>query len=191
MRTNLTLSTHQTLYPGSVHSVSLAQNLDILTQLIDERMEALRELERHLYMYHGDGKRRTLKIVRGGREESVEAIKHYRRLVIELSMQISKEQKEHEKYSSVRGNVSSDEAVRIENLLRVTGMGVVKRLIAKSHAGDEEAEASPSDAASLGGSSIGSSTVVATGYGSTEDKSIQSLDGRSEDDGTLSLLRVG
>ena len=99
-------------------------------------MEALRELERHLYLYHGDGKRRTLKIVRSGREDSVEAIKHYRRLVIELSMQISKEQKEHEKYSSVRGNVSSDEAVHIiENLLRVTGMGVVKRLIAKSHAG--------------------------------------------------------
>ena len=33
MRTNLTLSTYfQTLYPGSVQSVSLAQNLDILTQ---------------------------------------------------------------------------------------------------------------------------------------------------------------
>ena len=192
MRTNLTLSTYfQTLYPGSVQSVSLAQNLEVLTRLIDERMEALRELERHLYLYHSDGIRRTLKIVRSGREDSVEAIKHYRRLVIELSLQISKEQKEHEKFSSVRGNVSSDEAVHIiENLLRVTGMGVVKRLITKSNSGEDEQGSAmpPSDAASLESSSVGSSTVVVSGYGSVDDKSIHSLDKRGElDEGSHSV----
>lgn len=204
MRTNITLSTYfQTLYPGSVHSVSIAQNLGVLTGLIDERMDALRELERHLYMHHKDGKRRTLKIVRNGREESVEAIKHYRRLVIELSGQIARERKEHEKFSSARGNVSSDEAVHIiESLLRVTGVGVVRSVINEraqqdeAGAGGDESvgrvmAASASDAASLGGSSLGSSTVAGD-YGATEDKSIQSVEKLGElDDGVLSLTAGG
>lgn len=214
MRTNITLSTYfQTLYPGSVQSVSLAQNLGVLTQLMEERMEALRELETHLYKYKNDGKRRTLKIVRNGREESVEAIKHFRRLVIELSMQIAKEQKEHKKFSSARGNVSSDEAVHvIENLLRVTGLGVVKRLLTKNHndkdygttgAGDDEMEGvgeegvrptSPSGGASTGGGSTmsGATVPLGGGYGATDDKSLPSLGKTGEletmDDSSFSLV---
>ena len=135
MRTNITLSTYfQTIYPGAVASVSLAQNLSVLENLIEERTAAMRELETQLYKYKMDGRRCLVSIMKDtGDFNKVDAIKHYRRLVTELSVQIKKEQDEHKKYRMARGDVSTEEAVHvIENLLRVTGSGVVKKILTEN-----------------------------------------------------------
>lgn len=146
MRTNITLSTYfQTIYPGAIASVSLAQNLSVLDDLIEERAAALRELEVQLYKYHKDGKRRLVSIMKDtGDFNQIDAIKHYRRLVIELNLQIKKEQDEHKKYRVARGDVSTEEAVHvIENLLRVTGSGVVKKIITENSDEGSGGAASP------------------------------------------------
>lgn len=190
MRTNVTLSTYfQTIYPGAVASVSLAQNLTVIEELIEERMVALRELEAHLHEYHNGGKRKTVSIMKEeGDFKEVDAIKHYRRLVTELSVEIKKEQDEIKRLGvAARGDVSSEEAVHvIENLLRVTGSGVVRRLLKENS--DESVisgQKSPSERGKDGGA-YGTLAIEDQPRESVDDKKddIEQLEGSVDQDST-------
>lgn len=129
MRSTVTLATYfETLYPNSVASVKIGQDLRHLDRLVAQRIATVGKLERYLYANHNSNKRPSVSV--GNMLEDVDAIRYYTQLVDDLNEAVEKEQQTSQKLAkSVDTNSNGNAIEIIESFLKVTKIGSIKRLL--------------------------------------------------------------
>jgi uncharacterized protein (DUF2147 family) len=134
----VTLATYlETLYPNSIHSVNLGQDLRSLDRLVAQRLEAVSQLERCLYINQYTHVRPMITV--GNMLQQVDAIKHYSNLVDELNKAVLREQEIAWRLANHEDIESGANAFEvIESFLEVTEIGSVKKFLkAKTGSADK------------------------------------------------------
>ena len=129
MRSTVTLATYfEALYPNSVLSVRLGQDLRYLDRLVARREEAVAKLERCLYAQHHKQPRPTVRLP--NMLERVDAIRYYSQILEDLNDAISKEQEKARRLANHADRAEGGAAIDvIEGFLHVTEIGSLKRLL--------------------------------------------------------------
>jgi len=129
MRSTVTLAMYfETLYPNAVLSVKVGQDLRYLDRLVEQRLNAVTQLERNLYAHHLGKKRPTVRV--GNMMENVDAIRYYTHILDDLNEVITKEQESARRLAMYVDRISGTTAINvIEGFLKVTEIGSVKRFL--------------------------------------------------------------